>query len=39
MENYAEIFGNIMHKKMTITRKRRQIYAEISNVNKLVSLA
>ena len=25
MENYAEIFGNIMRKKLTIMRKRRQI--------------
>ena len=32
MENYAEIFGNIMRKKMTIMRKRRPDYAEISNV-------
>ena len=25
MENYVENFGNIMRKKVTITRKRRQI--------------
>ena len=25
MENYAEIFGNIMRTKVTIMRKRRQI--------------
>ena len=25
MENYAEIFGNIMRKKVRIMRKRRQI--------------
>ena len=33
MENYAEIFGNIMWKKVTIMQKRSQIYTEISKIN------
>ena len=40
MENYAEILGNIMRKKVTIMRKRRQIiYAEICKINEVVPLA
>ena len=29
MENYAEIFGNIMQKKVTIMRKRHQIMRKL----------
>ena len=39
MENYADILGNIMQKKVTIMQKRHQIYAEISKINKIVPLA
>ena len=39
MENYAEIFSNIMRKKVTIMRKKTPEYAEISKINKVVPLA
>ena len=35
MENYAEIFGNIMRKKVTIMRKRRQIMRKFVKLIKL----
>ena len=35
MENYAEIFGNIMQKKVTIMRKRRQIMQKFLTLIKL----
>ena len=38
MENYAEIFGNIMQKKVTIMQKRRQIMRKFL-INKVVPLA
>ena len=40
MENYAEIFGNIMRKKVMIMQKKhRPDYAEISKINRVVPLA
>ena len=40
MESYAEIFGNIMQKKVMIMPKRCQLdYVEICKVNKAFSLA
>ena len=38
-ENYAEIFGNIMRKKVTIMRKRRQIMRKFLQFNKVASMA
>ena len=38
MENYAEIFGNIMQKKVTIMQKRHQIMRKFL-INKVVPLA
>ena len=35
MENYAEIFGNIMQKKVTILWKRRQIMQKFLKLIKL----
>ena len=35
MENYAEIFGNIMRKKVTIMRKRCQIMQKFLKLIKL----
>jgi len=37
MENYAEIFGNITRKKVTIMRKRRQIMRKFLKLMKLFS--
>ena len=40
MENYAEIFGNILRKKVTIMRiEKTPDYAEICEINKVVPLA
>ena len=39
MENYAEIFDNIVWKKVTIMRKKTSDYAEISKINQAVPLA
>ena len=33
MKNYAEIFGNIMRKKVTIMPKRRQIIQKFLKIN------
>ena len=38
-ENYAEIFGNIMRKKVTIMRKRRQIMRKFLQFNKNAPMA
>ena len=39
MENYADILGSIMQKKVTIMQKRHHIYTEICKLNKVVPLA
>ena len=39
MENYAEIFGNIVWKKVMIKHKKMPDYVEISKINKTVPLA
>ena len=38
MENYVEIFGNIVWKKVTIMQKKTPDYAEISKLNKVLPL-
>ena len=35
-ENYAEIFGQIIQKRVLIMRKKMPDYAEISKINKVV---
>ena len=39
MENYAQIFDNIVWKKVTIMQKKTSDYAEISKINQAVPLA
>ena len=39
MENYAEIFSNIMRKKCDNYAEKTPDCAEISKINKVVSLA
>ena len=38
-ENYAEIFGNIMRKKVTIMWKRRQIMRKFLQFNNVAPMA
>ena len=38
MENYAQIFDNIVWKKVTIMQKKTSDYAEISKINQAVQI-